>query len=344
MKKRNIDTNFQLKSRPVSASIGKFYSDKMKKMRKPSLSRGSNKISNSYNIIDKKTTTSTYSSATQSLNQFGNNYNNNYYKNNKNLADILNEIINSKINGNNNTNINVINEKNSIKSLKRTLSPSPSLTNLLQDMKVRFSKKYVNTLSYKLYNNLPNENKYNMNSFQKMIDILKDYEREKYEKKRIEKLEKKEQINNNIDKLTVFLKSYHIDKKKNDYENFKLEKRINTLLYVKQKYSGSAKELENIAEEIEEIGKKIKDLNNETSEYKKLYLDEEKNISQYKKEIGLTNKSIYDLKKEIDSIVPGINYLIKHSNEIKNKISTQEHLNSIFFLNMLNMIEKVNSH
>ena len=30
MKKRNIDTNFQLKSRPVSASIGKFYSDKMK--------------------------------------------------------------------------------------------------------------------------------------------------------------------------------------------------------------------------------------------------------------------------------------------------------------------------
>lgn len=53
-----------------------------------------------------------------------------------------------------------------------------------------------------------------MNSFQKMIDILKDYEREKYEKKRIEKLEKKEQINNNIDKLTVFLKSYHIDKKK----------------------------------------------------------------------------------------------------------------------------------
>ena len=130
----------------------------------------------------------------------------------------------------------------------------------------------------------------------------------------------------------------------NDYENFKLEKRINTLLYVKQKYSGSAKELENIAEEIEEIGKKIKDLNNETSEYKKLYLDEEKNISQYKKEIGLTNKSIYDLKKEIDSIVPGINYLIKHSNEIKNKISTQEHLNSIFFLNMLNMIEKVNSH
>ena len=344
MKKRNIDTNFQLKSRPVSASIGKFYSDKMKKMRKPSLSRGSNKISNSYNIIDKKTTTSTYSSATQSLNQFGNNYNNNYYKNNKNLADILNEIINSKINGNNNTNINVINEKNSIKSLKRTLSPSPSLTNLLQDMKVRFSKKYVNTLSYKLYNNLPNENKYNMNSFQKMIDILKDYEREKYEKKRIEKLEKKEQINNNIDKLTVFLKSYHIDKKKNDYENFKLEKRINTLLYVKQKYSGSAKELENIAEEIEEIGKKIKDLNNETSEYKKLYLDEEKNISQYKKEIGLTNKSIYDLKKEIDSIVPGINYLIKHSNEIKNKISTQEHLNSIFFLNMLNMIEKVNFH
>ena len=344
MKKRNIDTNFQLKSRPVSASIGKFYSDKMKKMRKPSLSRGSNKISNSYNIIDKKTTTSTYSSATQSLNQFGNNYNNNYYKNNKNLADILNEIINSKINGNNNTNINVINEKNSIKSLKRTLSPSLSLTNLLQDMKVRFSKKYVNTLSYKLYNNLPNENKYNMNSFRKMIDILKDYEREKYEKKRIEKLEKKEQINNNIDKLTVFLKSYHIDKKKNDYENFKLEKRINTLLYVKQKYSGSAKELENIAEEIEEIGKKIKDLNNETSEYKKLYLDEEKNISQYKKEIGLTNKSIYDLKKEIDSIVPGINYLIKHSNEIKNKISTQEHLNSIFFLNMLNMIEKVNSH
>ena len=344
MKKRNIDNNFQLKSRPVSASIGKFYSDKIKKLRKPSYSRGSNKISNSYNIVDKKTTTSTYSSATQSLNQFANNYNSNYNKNNKNLADILNEIINSKLNGNNNTNINIVNEKDNIKSLKRTLSPSPSLTNLLQDMKVRFSKKYVNTLSYKLYNGLPNENKYNMNSFQKMIDILKEYEREKYEKKRIEKLEKKEEINDNIDKLTVFLKSYHIDKKKSDYENFKLEKRINTLLFVKQKYSGSARELENIAGEIEEMGKKIKELNDETSEIKKLYSEEENNISKYKKEIGLTNKSISNIKKEIDVIVPGINYLIKHSNEIKNKISTQEHLNSIFFLNMLNMIEKVNSH
>ena len=47
-----------------------------------------------------------------------------------------------------------------------------------------------------------------------MIDILRDYEKEKYEQKKNEKIKRKEEINDNIDKLTIFLKNYKIDKKK----------------------------------------------------------------------------------------------------------------------------------
>ena len=200
----------------------------------------------------------------------------------------------------------------------------------------------INTLSYRLKNNLSCGNNKNVNSLEKMIDILRDYEKEKYEQKKNEKIKRKEEINDNIDKLTIFLKNYKIDKKKNEYEKFKLEKQINTLLYVREKYSGSRKELENIAYEIEETGKQIKQLNEETNEIKKYCLEEENIVLRLKKDIGITNKAISYIKKEIDTIIPGINYLNKHINEMKTKISSQEHFNSIFFLNMLSMIENFN--
>ena len=343
MDNKNNNQDFQLKCKPVSASIGKFYSNKVvKKNNKTAIySRIGNKSSNSKNNIDKKNiSSSTFSTCTQSLYQFVNNNNN--VNNNKNLADVLNDIINSKLKGSK-TPLNNKNKYNINSFSKKSLSPSQRLNNLLRDMKVRFSKKYIDTLSYRLFNNLPNENNKNMNSLQKMIDILKDYEKDKFEKKKNEKLEKKEQINDNIEKLDIFLKTYKLEKKKNDYEQFKLQKKINTLLYVSQKYCNSAKELENIAFEIENLGKQIKELNEETNENKKLYSEEENNIFELKKIIGLTNKNISNIQKEIDNIIPGINYLNKHIKEIKNKISSKEHFNSHFFLNMVNMVETVNS-
>ena len=72
----------------------------------------------------------------------------------------------------------------------------------------------INTLSYRLKNNLSCGNNKNVNSLEKMIDILRDYEKEKYEQKKNEKIKRKEEINDNIDKLTIFLKNYKIDKKK----------------------------------------------------------------------------------------------------------------------------------
>ena len=138
------------------------------------------------------------------------------------------------------------------------------------------------------------------------------------------------------------MKVYKLNKKKNDYENFKLEKKINTLLFVSQKYSDSEKELKNVASEIETIVNQINFLNSETIENNKLYNDEENKIFELKKEIAIVNKVIFDIKKDIEIIIPGIGYLNKHIKEIKNKISSQEHFNSNFFLNIINAIEKVN--
>ena len=157
-------------------------------------------------------------------------------------------------------------------------------------------------------------------------------------------MKKKKEINENIEKLTIFLKVYKLNKKKNDYENFKLEKKINTLLFVSQKYSDSEKELKNVASEIEIIVNEINYLNSETIEYNKLYNEEENNIAELKKEIAVVNKVISDINKDIEMIIPGINYLHKHMKEIKTKISSQEHFNSNFFLNMVNVIEKVNKN
>lgn len=326
--------------RPLSSSIGKYNNNKVNRKNSQFL-KDTNRTSNSYNPLDKKSTSSNFSTRTQSLNQFINNNNNSGY--NKNLADILNEIINSKLYGNNKDDgfDKILNQKQ-YSSLHRKISPSPSLTDLLRNMKNKYSNKYINTLSYRLKNNLSCGNNKNVNSLEKMIDILRDYEKEKYEQKKNEKIKRKEEINDNIDKLTIFLKNYKIDKKKNEYEKFKLEKQINTLLYVREKYSGSRKELENIAYEIEETGKQIKQLNEETNEIKKYCLEEENIVLRLKKDIGITNKAISYIKKEIDTIIPGINYLNKHINEMKTKISSQEHFNSIFFLNMLSMIENFN--
>ena len=175
-----------------------------------------------------------------------------------------------------------------------------------------------------------------------MIKMLNDYEKEKFTQQKYEKIEKKNELNHNIEKLTSFLKVYKLNKKKNDYENFKLEKKINTLLFVSQKYSDSEKELKNVTSEIESIFSEINYLNSETIEYNKLYNEEENKISELKQEIAIVNKVISDVKKDIEMIIPGINYLNKHVKEIKTKISTQEHFNSNFFLNMVNVIEKVN--
>ena len=84
--------------------------------------------------------------------------------------------------------------------------------------------------------------------------------------------------------------------------------------------------------------------NSETIENNKLYNDEENKIFELKKEIAIVNKVIFDIKKDIEIIIPGIGYLNKHIKEIKNKISSQEHFNSNFFLNMVNVIEKVNKN
>ena len=345
--KKPSNSNIELKKRSVSTSIGKFNSNKLKKNRKvsPYSKLGSKSLTSNNIPIDKKSLySSTFSTCAQSINQF---YNNNNYssKNNKNLADVLNEIINSKFKSNNIPLKNFINKKNNnnIIPVKKSLSPSNSLNDLLKVMKMRFSKNYIDTLSYRLSYNIPSDNRRkNISSLEKMIKILNDYGKEKFEQQKLEKIEKKKEINYNIEKLTSFLKVYKLNKKKNDYENFKLEKKINTLLFVSQKYSDSEKELKNVTSEIESIFSEINYLNSETIEYNKLYNEEENKISELKQEIAIVNKVISDVKKDIEMIIPGINYLNKHVKEIKTKISTQEHFNSNFFLNMVNVIEKVN--
>jgi len=346
--KKPSNSNIELKKRSVSTSIGKYNSNKLKKNRKvsPYSKLGSKSLTSNNIPIDKKSLySSTFSTCAQSINQFYNNNNNYNIKNNKNLADVLNEIINSKFKLNNIPLKNFIYKKNNnnIIPIKKSLSPSNSLNDLLKEMKMRFSKSYIDTLSYRLSYNITSDNREkNINSLEKMIKMLNDYEKEKFTQQKYEKIEKKNELNHNIEKLTSFLKVYKLNKKKNDYENFKLEKKINTLLFVSQKYSDSEKELKNVASEIETIVNQINFLNSETIENNKLYNDEENKIFELKKEIAIVNKVIFDIKKDIEIIIPGIGYLNKHIKEIKNKISSQEHFNSNFFLNIINAIEKVN--
>ena len=162
--KKPSNSNIELKKRSVSTSIGKYNSNKLKKNRKvsPYSKLGSKSLTSNNIPIDKKSLySSTFSTCAQSINQFYNNNNNYNIKNNKNLADVLNEIINSKFKLNNIPLKNFIYKKNNnnIIPIKKSLSPSNSLNDLLKEMKMRFSKSYIDTLSYRLSYNIPSDNR-----------------------------------------------------------------------------------------------------------------------------------------------------------------------------------------
>ena len=85
---------------------------------------------------------------------------------------------------------------------------------------------------------------------------------------------------------------------------------------------------------------KKNDLNNDTIKKREKSFIEYSNVIKLKNSICEMNKKISEIERDREAIIPGINLLNKHNNEIKSKLVTQQHFNSNFMLNMTEMIEK----
>jgi hypothetical protein len=220
------------------------------------------------------------------------------------------------------------------------LSNSMNLSNIIKKIKNENKKKFISTLSYKFNENNLKDGKEDMNSLQKMIDLVNKFDKEIVKKELKEKETIKNELNENLDKITEYIKTIKIQKKKDDYNKFKLEKRINLLNFVKQKYKFCNKEVSKIVNEIEELTNKKNDLNNDTIKKREKSFIEYSNVIKLKNSICEMNKKISEIERDREAIIPGINLLNKHNNEIKSKLVTQQHFNSNFMLNMTEMIEK----
>jgi hypothetical protein len=86
----------------------------------------------------------------------------------------------------------------------------------------------------------------------------------------------------------------------------------------------------------------VADINNDTVKIREKAFIEYSNIIKLKNDVCEMNKKITEVQRDREAIIPGINLLNKHNHEIKSKLSSQEHFNSNFFLNIINAIEKVN--
>jgi len=264
--------------------------------------------------------------------------------------------------------------------LKRNNSASSKNNSLLKRVKNYQLKKYVLSLNKKndnnnnslLYNsnsyvinnnninndNINDNNKdiYNYNSstnrnkddsnidlthLKKMINLVEDLEKENFLKEYNLKIKIIEDLEENIFNLKSFLRSYSVEKNKNDYEKFKLEKLISNLLYVGQKYNNDSDGLQKIFVEIVELKNKIKLLKDETKIFNEKYKEEENNIKEINILIGETNKEISLIRRDIKNTIPGINLLIKHNEELKSKINFKNNYQSNFMLNVNEMIENI---
>ena len=195
------------------------------------------------------------------------------------------------------------------------------------------------------YNSLTNRNKDDSNTdlshLKKMINLVEDLEKDNFLKEYNLKLKIIEDLEENIFNLKSFLRSYSVEKNKNDYEKFKLEKLISNLLYVGQKYNNDSDGLQKIFVEIVELKNKIKSLKDETKIFNEKYKEEENNIKEINLLIGETNKEISLVRRDIKNTIPGINLLIKHNEELKSKINFKNNYQSNFMLNVNEMIENV---
>lgn len=195
------------------------------------------------------------------------------------------------------------------------------------------------------YNSLTNRNKDDSNTdlthLKKMINLVEDLEKDNFLKEYNLKLKIIEELEENISNLKSFLRQYSVEKNKNDYEKFKLEKLINILLFVGQKYNNDSDGLQKIFVEIVELKNKIKSLKDETKIYNEKYKEEENNIKEINLLIGETNKEISIIRRDIKNTIPGINLLMKHNEELKSKINFKNNYQSNFMLNVNEMIENV---
>ena len=175
------------------------------------------------------------------------------------------------------------------------------------------------------YNSSTNRNKDDSNTdlthLKKMINLVEDLEKDNFLKEYNLKLKIIEELEENIFNLKSFLRQYSVEKNKNDYEKFKLEKLINILLFVGQKYNNDSDGLQKIFVEIVELKNKIKSLKEKKKIYNEKYKEEENNIKEINLLIGETNKEISIIRRDIKNTIPGINLLMKHNEELKSKIN-----------------------
>ena len=108
---------------------------------------------------------------------------------------------------------------------------------------------------------------------------------------------------------------------------------------MRQKYKYCDKEVLKIVNEIDELRNKKNDINNDTVKIREKAFIEYSNIIKLKNDVCEMNKKITEVQRDREAIIPGINLLNKHNHEIKSKLSSHEHFNSNFMLNMTEMIE-----
>ena len=219
------------------------------------------------------------------------------------------------------------------------LSSSQNLSGIIKKIRNENSSKFISTLSYKFNESFNKDGKKNMDSLQKMIDLLNKFEKEILNKELEEKEFLKSELNDNLDKINEYIKTLKIKKKKDDYEQFKLQKKVNILNYVRQKYKYCDKEVIKIVNEIDELRNQKNDINNDTVKIREKAFIEYSNIIKLKNDVCEMNKKITEVQRDREAIIPGINLLNKHNHEIKSKLSSQQHFNSNFMLNMTEMIE-----
>jgi len=254
----------------------------------------------------------------------------------KNYYSLIYDSKNNNILNNNNNNNNSNNNKNNNNENNNKNNESNNNNNNNENNSYRNN-----------FNNLTiqNNEEYNtdINHLKKMINIVEDLEKENFQKEYNLKLKIIEDLEKNIFNLKSFLRSYSVEKTKNDYEKFKLEKLLNNLLFVGQKYNEASNEIQKIFVEIVDMQNKIKSLKEETKNNIEKYKEEENNIKEINLLIGETNKEISLVRRVIQNTIPEINLLNKHNEELKSKINFRNNYQSNFLLNVNEMIEKVSS-